>query len=233
MLKKITLSSPTHLINDVLLPKSVISESMKKCNAEKEFRKKIISIHKNAERNIEKLKVNAIVEGFELGFIELITVMSSYFIDYKKIFLMFQEDIMAMVREALEASIQQPGAILCLFDEWLSSQHLEGEVINIVIPEKCHSLSSKIVRKLETLWNGEINISYSDDFCFIFKNNKHVIEFRANDYFDSLLSYYKPTFNKEEYECLHISEKALSKLIDSLNQQYMAIKDKNTSKENK
>ncbi|TKU21991.1 hypothetical protein [Citrobacter sp. wls826] len=228
MLKKIIPNSNSRLINDILLPKARISESTQKKNTEQEFRKKLTKIYKDAESNINNLKVNAIAEGFEQGFLELITVMSSYFLDYQKVFHTLQKDIMDIIRKALEASTQQPDTILHLFDEWLNSQHLEGDVIYIVIPKRCHFLSSKISMKLESCWDGKVDISYSEDFCFIVKNNKHIIEFRPSDYFNSLLPYYNTTFKKSELENSCISEKAYSELIESMNNNLMAIKNKKT-----
>lgn len=232
MLKTITLNPKLPIINDVLLSKSVIAEKINKSDTEREFRKKLTRIYKDTEDNIDKLKINAIVEGFEQGFLEMISVMASYFTDYNKIYLSLQEDIMALIREALVASTEQPETILCLFDEWLAGQHLEGDILNVVLPEKCRFLSSKIMKKIESCWSGKIDISYSETFCFILKNNKHIVEFRAKDYFDALLPYYNPTLQKAKCENICLSDKALSNLIETLNQYQLTINNEDMDKEN-
>ncbi|ELX1913362.1 hypothetical protein U9890_23220 [Escherichia coli] len=232
MLKTITLNSKLPIINDVLLSKSVIAEKINKSDTEREFRKKLTRIYKDTEDNIDKLKINAIVEGFEQGFLEMISVMASYFTDYNRIYLSLQEDIMALIREALVASTEQPETILCLFDEWLAGQPLEGDILNVVLPEKCRFLSSKIMKKIESCWSGKIDISYSETFCFILKNNKHIVEFRAKDYLDALLPYYNPTLQKAKCENICLSDKALSNLIETLNQYQLTINNEDMDKEN-
>nr|AFH88785.1 putative type III secretion system protein OrgAb [Candidatus Sodalis melophagi] len=153
----------------------------------KQARRETVKCLKQAAEEAERLRSQAISEGFQQGVLAAADAVADYLAERQGLRLSLQREVEDHARALLTAALSHADLLLVLLEEWLAQQP-EPSIpapLELWVPADRHAAALRLKRQIGALWRGKYDIITHDGESFIMKHGDQVAEFDAKAFIDA------------------------------------------------
>lgn len=201
-------------IDGVLISRKKLYHNASTIRLKQQAQQHIQRLLRDAQRQADLLKQHAYQEGYQQGILCTMQQVASYLAASQTMAWGWRERLGAQARAMLSAAVDHPDTLLLLVDEWLRKLPEPDKTLYLTLPNTAHSLQTRLMDLLATVWGDAIQLDYHVDQRFVMRYADQVAEFSPEQYVEPAIRSLQQSLDALPQDCRRISAHALHELIE-------------------